>query len=230
MASKLSFNLKAPKPPSREETNANTARTLTWIQDRIAEIYALEHPEQQQGDDRGAYLDIYNAVHDYTVATRHPPTGSVGGEELYRSLERGIKAFCQQSLGYLDCAPRVLEAYVKQWTTFKDISKRAARLFQSHERQWLRRQIAEKGEGIYNLQELHLVTWKAEVLGSGSTKILDAMVELQQGVDGSGAQGEESAKLLQECLASLTEVNHELSNGSLVGLKQVIDGERKPAS
>lgn len=223
MASSLSFNLQAPRPPSPKETNEDPDRTLRWLSDRIAELYSLDDSEPDPNNitksTASAYLDIYNAVHSYVIATRcsSRARGGLNGDELYHGLEGAIKNYCQQNREQIDAAPKVLPAYVERWTIFLEVSRRTERLFRFLERHWIRREVDEKTEGIFELRELHLRTWKEEVLGDGSVKIVDAMVQLQQ--QDQSRMEVEDRRFLEESTASLSQLGLVLSDGSLVAME-----------
>lgn len=227
MSNSLNFNLHAPPPPSYTATKEDPSNTLLWIQNRIAELYSLNHPEPQQNNpttpppisNHAAFLNIYNAVNSYITATKTKhgslsaahARAELSGEDLYRSLERAIRSHCQESSQNVNAATEILPVYLERWTVFVAIRDRVMRLFRDLDRHWISRVRDEKRMEVYSLQDLHLRVWKEEVLDG---EIRDAVKGLLQR-DQAGMR-DEGMRVLEGCMASLREVGVEVTEGGLV--------------
>ena len=206
-------------------------RTLAWIKDRLAEVYAgsLERQEQQKSIDRALYLQIYNTVQSYCKAVFRQQ----GEEHLYRSLELAIRAHCQESLrgitGHGSCtdndqsAAGIVSAYSHQWKAFSATSFLVRNLLAYLQKTWITKAIENGGEveGVFPVRRLHFVIWREEVLGvksisQGSTAILRAVEQEQQ----KEQLGETDQSRLDDLVASLAEVEVVLSNDQFVVLNQ----------
>lgn len=171
--------IETPDVPSREETQANPALLLAWIQSRIHNIYSvtkdLEPDSQSITISTSAYAKLYSAVVNYCIVTKAGPhRGNLKQGDLYLSMEREIRAYCSgiryaiftnktQDLD-IDAAERLLQTYVVQWDRFVKLARLVKNLLRFLERHWIRREIVEKKKDRYMIEDLHKRAWKEETL------------------------------------------------------------------
>ncbi|KAH0002343.1 hypothetical protein KCU78_g14412, partial [Aureobasidium melanogenum] len=165
--------------PRRQETHANPAPTLAWIQSRVHDIYsAAKHlpPDSKSVNiSMNAYTKIYTAIFDY-VTSGKPRSAHLPGEDLYRILEREIGGYCsdihykifpRETQGNAmdeNAAGRLLTAYTVQWERFIKLTKFVRNLFHFMERHWVKREIDEKNKNVHTIENLHKKLWKEEAL------------------------------------------------------------------
>lgn len=221
---------KATDVPSREETAANPTETLKWLSDRLTEIYTVAASPTKKFN-RAAYSNVYTAVWNFCHVTNDARTAQnvsvVNAKDLYAIVEKAIQTYCRESLNRVETAgdedSKILSAYTEQWAAFLQLTSLMTHLLQPLEDRWIRREIAEVKSGetshIYHVPQLHMMAWKAEILTT-SEKLRGAMVSMQQKERESGSESEESKKLFEASISSLSKVGLALSEGSFVAVRK----------
>lgn len=124
------------------------------------------------------YADIYKAMHNFCNAAnsfqrglRVPVPGPHTGD-LYRRLEQIVKDHCVQirrkifplDLRTAETARAGIRMYLAHSQRFKDLVNRVAHLLGYLETNWITREIDGGREDLLLLSELHLRSWREEVL------------------------------------------------------------------
>lgn len=221
------LELETTDVPSTQQTQADPASTLAWIQTRINKIYSatkhLEPDKQSVTIPAGAYAAIYGAVFNYcTVTKAKPHKGDLNGEDLYYSLEREIRTYCSDIRHEIftnqtqdtekDTAERVLRGYMIQWDRFVKLARLVRNLLQFLERHWIRREIELKVKDRYMIEDLHKRLWKEETLQIKKDEpsspelqaLTDATIMLREKATGITA---EETDLVQSVVSSLSSID-----------------------
>ncbi|KAK6006163.1 hypothetical protein QM012_006573 [Aureobasidium pullulans] len=210
--------------PSIQETRADPASTLAWIQTRIHNIYSatkhLEPDSQSITISASAYAELYGAATNYCAVTKAKPhKGGLMGEDLYYSIEREIRAYCsdiRQAIFtkwiqdmHRDVAERLLKMYMLQWDRFTKLAKLVSNLCRSLERHWIRREISEKKRDRYKIEDLHRKVWKEEILQVKQDEPLSRELQALRGAaimlrDKAGEMTAEEMDLVQSVASALS--------------------------
>lgn len=195
------------KPTTDPQSNPpNIPEELTLGLERI-----LANPREKLSIQ--IYMRLHHLITNYCRLEKGSRGANLRGEDLYHFLDELIKRHCQGVRAEISAQQRereaVLRYYVEQWMRFREAAKTMARLCAYLNRHWVRRETDEAHRGggggketrttggsikkpeIYEIEALHLVRWKQEVVGNEASGVVEAARAevLKQGRPGRGDEG-----------------------------------------
>lgn len=178
-----------PKP-------TNLLEIWTDLEAGLNQIYARQHMHRQR------YMELYTQVYNYCTSAQPPQvttvktksgtgknksqqlTTNVGadfiGHELYSKLKLFFQAYVEnlRKQGEHLMDEYVLDFYVKQWAEFQFSSRVVNGICSYLNRHWIRREMDENNENIYEIYNLALVTWKQTLFDPLHNQVTNAVLNL----------------------------------------------------
>jgi cullin 1 len=101
------------------------------------------------------------------------------GKELYGRLKQLLKIHLQGIQDEADQHPNetLLGYYMKEWGQYVTAARSNDHLFKYLNRSWVKREINEGKENVYDVYTLHLAVWKEVVVAATSADIADALAQ-----------------------------------------------------
>uniref|UniRef100_A0A915IA79 Cullin-1 n=1 Tax=Romanomermis culicivorax TaxID=13658 RepID=A0A915IA79_ROMCU len=180
------------------------------LESGLNQIYARQHMPKPR------YMELYTQVYNYCTSAQNPQqmktgpapkgkknvfTGSnIGAEFIGMELYLKLKSFFQvyveklrkQGEGFMD--EGVLNFYVKQWGEFQFSSKVINGICSYLNRHWIRREMDEGNDNIYEIYNLALVTWKQTLFDPLHNQVTSAVLKL--------IERERKGETINACLVS----------------------------
>ena len=150
------------------------------------------------GIDLKTYLRLYTLVHNICTSHKSVKMDSVSflrdhkaqgrrnvfplGGNLYAWLNECLRRHLQALHDEIATQPEeaLVPLYVEQWSRYMAAAKYNKHLFRFVERHWIKREQDEGSTDVYDIQSLHLLRWKEDVLERDDSHFL---ATLRQHID-----------------------------------------------
>ena len=164
--------------------NRNSAKNIqeTWdiLEPAVEDV--LNHLEH--GMTYAKYMEVYTTIYSYCTATPAVTraTNGVGmpGSDLYVRLRARVEKYVDdiKKASPQDDPHAILSYYTQQWKIYTRSCTLLHHIFRYLNRHWIKREIDEGRQGVYDVYTLSLVIWKAKMFESANEDVLNAALQL----------------------------------------------------